>query len=407
MKNQSLIIVGAGPLGLEAALRASYDGYDVTVLEKREVGAAVSSWGHVKLFTPFSMNSSAAGRTVTDSKIAEDQLLTGAHFAADYLQPLSECKNLQGRVLTNHEVVAVSRATYGKSDRIGSPRRSEAPFRLLVNAPTGQQIFEADILIDCTGFISRHRHIGIGGIPCPGENLLPDSCYQIPDFDSDRNRFANRHTLVIGSGYSAATSICMLADLASTAPQTKITWLTRGSNSSPLAVTPDDPLPERARLTETANQLANNDGSCVDWVCDWQVECIARSSDQYNIELRRPAEDQDNKNKGRALQISADEVIANVGSRPNTQPFEELQIHRCYATEGPIKLAAHLLGETSSDCLQQSSGGAALLKNPEPDFYILGAASYGRDNRFLIQTGLKQMEELFDHLKAEKNGVTE
>lgn len=407
MKSHSLIIVGAGPLGLETALRATQSGFDVTVLDRGEVGAAVRRWGHVKLFTPFSMNSSDTGRKTVGSTIPADRLLTGAEFAKHYLERLAECEQLRGSVLSNHEVVAVSRATYGKSDRIGSPRRNEAPFRILVNTPAGQQVFESELLIDCTGFFSRHRHIGAGGIPCPGESLLPDHCYQIPNIATDGDRFANRHTLVIGSGYSAATSICLLAELAARAPETRVTWVTRSARNTPLVAVPDDPLPERVRLTDSANQLAANSTSCVEWIAGPQVQNISQSDDRYAIEMQFPVDDQSASNKGRVLQISADEVIANVGYRADTEPFEELQIHRCYATDGPIKLAAHLLGETSGDCLQQSAGGAALLKNPEPNFYILGAASYGRDNRFLIQTGLQQIEELFGLLKAEQAGVTE
>jgi hypothetical protein len=35
------------------------------------------------------------------------------------------------------------------------------------------------------------------------------------------------------------------------------------------------------------------------------------------------------------------------------------------------------------------------MLNPEPDFYILGAKSYGRDSRFLIADGLRQVRDLF------------
>jgi hypothetical protein len=58
------------------------------------------------------------------------------------------------------------------------------------------------------------------------------------------------------------------------------------------------------------------------------------------------------------------------------------------------------LGESSGDCLQQSVGGPELLQNPEPNFFILGAASYGRDSRFLLQNGLQQIDALFDHIAA-------
>ena len=35
------------------------------------------------------------------------------------------------------------------------------------------------------------------------------------------------------------------------------------------------------------------------------------------------------------------------------------------------------------------------LVTPEPDFYVLGAKSYGRDSRFLIAHGLQQIRALF------------
>lgn len=407
MKKRTLIIVGAGPIGLEAALRGASDGYDVTVLERGDVGAAVRSWGHVKLFTPFIMNSSPAGRNAAGSPIDPDRLLTGRDFADEYLRPLAECPALQGRVLHQHEVAAVSRATYGKADRIGRPNRSEARFRVLANTSGGQQVFESDVLIDCTGFIARHRHIGAGGIPCPGEDLLADNnCYSIPDATADNKRFAGRHTLVIGSGYSAATSVCTLAKFADTNLETKVTWITRGAREVPMAPIADDPLPERRRLTEAANQLAIDSSSCVTWAPGPHIERISEVNGGYCIDVRF-ANNSGDSDKGRGEQFFVDDLIANVGYRPNARPFEELQIHRCYATEGPIKMAAHLLEATSGDCLQQTSAGAALLKNPEPNFYILGAASYGRDARFLLQIGLKQVEELFDHLKAEQAGDAE
>ena len=80
---------------------------------------------------------------------------------------------------------------------------------------------------------------------------------------------------------------------------------------------------------------------------------------------------------------------------------EELQIHECYASQGPIKLAATLLAETSADCLQQSGKGIDVLLNPEPRFFILGAKSYGRDARFLMQIGIQQVAEVARSLCAE------
>ena len=39
--------------------------------------------------------------------------------------------------------------------------------------------------------------------------------------------------------------------------------------------------------------------------------------------------------------------------------------------------------------------GAKALRNPEPNFFILGAKSYGRNSNFLLRTGFTQVREVF------------
>jgi thioredoxin reductase len=429
MNTRKLIVVGGGPIGLETALRASAAGFDVTILEKGRIGAAVRSWGHVRLFTPFRMNSSSAGRAAVaaDRELPEQgAILSGDDYVTSYLEPLAERIRPHVTVLEQREVVAVGRSMCGKSDLIGQSIRGAQPFRVLCRtqseplstesttdidlpssngfpdqsaAPDGrEEVFEADVLVDCTGFISRHRSIGAGGIPCPGESsVLSDSDYVIPDIaGNDRDQFAGQHTLVVGSGYSAATSVCLLAELQNSAPTTRVTWITRGNRSAPITLVENNVLVERSTLTATANRLAIQSDSCVEWLAGPLIERLSRTAARIRVELTWPEEDAAAE-QSRA-QVVVDRIIANAGFRPNTEAFHELQIHRCYATDGPINLAAHLLGETSRDCLQQSVGGPELLRNPEPNFYILGAASYGRDSRFLLQNGLKQIDALFDHI---------
>src|SRR6059036_3383409 len=52
----SLAILGAGPVGLEAAALALELGFDMHVLERGEPGAHAIAWGHVDMFTPWRMN---------------------------------------------------------------------------------------------------------------------------------------------------------------------------------------------------------------------------------------------------------------------------------------------------------------------------------------------------------------
>lgn len=412
--SKKLVIVGAGPVGLEAAVRAIHDGFEVTVLERGEVGQAIHRWGHVSLFSPFEMNSSQRSRDILAKEKSvrlpdRDAILTGAEFCQRWLQPLAASHVLASRVLTRHRVVAVGRQALSRGDLIGRPQRGAAPFRILCQVEQGtgtghddcqEVVFHADIVLDCTGFTGRHGPVGTGGIPCPGESRnLREENYQIPDIMSaDRTNFANRHTLVVGSGYSAATSVQLLSGLVDEFPKTRITWLTRGGRAAPIAEIADDPLTERRRLTENVNQLALH-APFVHWISGAMVEQVARTAGQYSIALSGDP----NHRPDIPSQLQVDRILVHTGFRPDVRPFEELQIHRCFATDGPIKLAAHLLGEASADCLQQSAGGPELLMNPEPNFYVLGAASYGRNSRFLLRSGIAQVNQLFDQL-AERRG---
>ena len=95
-------------------------------------------------------------------------------------------------------------------------------------------------------------------------------------------------------------------------------------------------------------------------------------------------------------QIEVSEIIAQIGYRPDRTVHEELQIHECYATSGPIKLAAFLLGQQggTGDCLSVSACDAETLTTPEPGYFILGSKSYGRNNQFLMQTGYEHVGQV-------------
>ena len=56
-----LLVIGGGPIGLEAALQALNLGYGVRVLERGRVGENILTWGHVRMFSPWEMNCSPLG----------------------------------------------------------------------------------------------------------------------------------------------------------------------------------------------------------------------------------------------------------------------------------------------------------------------------------------------------------
>lgn len=72
---------------------------------------------------------------------------------------------------------------------------------------------------------------------------------------------------------------------------------------------------------------------------------------------------------------------------------------------GPMKLSAALLGESSADCMAQTSKGPEVLVNPEPDFFVLGAKSYGKNSNFLIRIGLEQVRDVFSLIESGSVGA--
>ncbi|MEX0794907.1 MAG: FAD-dependent oxidoreductase [Pirellulaceae bacterium] len=403
-----IVILGAGPIGVEAALYARFLGYEVTLLDRGVVGANLLAWGHVSLFTPFAMNRTPLGVSALlaqdpDFPIpADDAILTGRDYVRKYLRPLAESDLVFDSLMRGFEVLGVGRKGRFKGDDIGSPDRADNPFVTLIRDQDGHEsTIESEVVIDCTGVFGNSRYLGEGGIPAIGELSCRDHVeIGIPDLDgSQRNQYAARHTLVIGSGYTAATNILNLSRLARESLDTHVTWITREAmpeqGDGPVRQIEGDRLPRRAALAAEANRIASSDDGHVTHWPETAVHAIHQDthSDHFQVTLT-----------GKHAGIHTfDRVIANVGYRPDWAPQRELQLATCYATEGPLKLAAHLLGEQTADCLDVLAGEGDLLLNPEPNFYVLGTKSYGRNPNFLLQSGYEQIRMLFAILGDREN----
>ncbi|MDP7016084.1 MAG: hypothetical protein QGG36_09810 [Pirellulaceae bacterium] len=398
-----IAILGAGPIGIEAALYARFLGYQVDVLERGDVAAHVRRWGHVRMFSPFQLNSSPLGLNALNAQRpdfqapAADALLTGGEWVDQYLQPLTETDLLADCIHTGLEVRAVGRREWIKTDSPGAAERGDDQFRTLTQRcgaggePVcgGEREWTSDIVIDTTGVYGNSTSIGRGGAPAIGE-AEADIHYQLPDvLGSDRSQFAGQHTVVVGGGYSAATTVVALAELARQESNTTVSWLTRrtADAAGPLAAISHDALIERANLIAAANRLALSTSSVVDHLAGVYVDRIERAGENQIVHISGDV--------GEPRQLTCDRIVCHTGFRGDHRLFETLQVHQCYATDGPIKLAAALLGMESEDCLAQPDTAANLLLNPEPNFYLLGSKSYGRNSKFLFANGLEQIRQLF------------
>jgi cation diffusion facilitator CzcD-associated flavoprotein CzcO len=381
-----LAILGAGPIGLEAALAAAERGWPFTVYEATPtIAGHVRDWGHVRLFTPWDMNvSPRARRALGDAAPGGDALPVGDELADRVLDPIAALPAIAPHVRTGAQVRAVGRQGLLKHEEIGSAERTRRPFRLLVEDAEGEHVEHADVVLDCTGTYGNPNALGDGGIPAPGESALADRIdRRLPVFADDPEAWAGRTILLTGAGHSAQSAARSLAAFARDAPGTKVVWAVRSPEPTWFAVDAD-PLAERAALTTTASELTAGASPAVDVRLGHVTDALREEGGRVRVTLRN----------GTATDVVVDRVVGLNGGVGDHTLYRQLQVHECYATAGPMKLAAALLGASGGDCLAMPATGPETLTNPEPGFFLLGAKSYGRNSQFVLRTGWAQVDDV-------------
>ncbi|MFQ5348926.1 MAG: FAD-dependent oxidoreductase [Thermoanaerobaculia bacterium] len=393
-----IAILGAGPTGLEAALAAIDGGFPFTLYEADEgVAGDIRRWGHVRLFTPWSLNVSprmrrhlySAGIEVPDT----DDCPLGSELVARLLEPLAALSQLAPHLHTATRVLEVGKEQLVKNDEVGTGRRADHRFRLLVAGPDGtERTATADVVLDCTGSYGNPNATGNGGIAAPGEREMHGVIRRhIPDFAAETDEWAGQTVLVVGAGHSAQTAVADLAALAEAHPGTRVLWALRSAEPS-FQPEDADPLPARAQLLARAAELAAGASPAVETLPGVVVDSLSRNGEKTRVTLRQA--------DGGEHSVDVDWVLSLTGYVGDHSLYRQLQVHECYATSGPMKLAAALLGSGSDDCLAQESHGAETLVNPEPGFFLLGSKSYGRNPTFLMRVGWEQVEEVFGLLET-------
>jgi thioredoxin reductase len=394
-----IAILGAGPIGLETALAARAHGCPVTVYEAAPRPAGnVRGWGHVRLFTPWAMNVSdrmREGLAEAGAPLETDPEAhhTGLEYAEAVLDPLWTLPELAAGLRLGTRVVAVGREGVLKHEEIGSAERGRRPFRILVEGPDGvERVEHADVVLDATGKSGNPNTLGDGGIPAPGERALETRIHRtLPDMSREAREWKGKTILLAGGGHSAQTAARELAELARGSDATRVIWVLRKEEPG-LGAVQDDPLPLRRELTRDALALVRGGSPGVEPLTGRVVEGVEAENGHVRVRLR-PASA-----RGDEEAVRVDRILSLTGGVGDHTLYRQLQVHECYATSGPMKLAAALLGQSSEDCLAQESHGADTLVNPEPGFFILGDKSYGRNNTFLLRTGFQQVTEVFGHL---------
>jgi thioredoxin reductase len=304
-----------------------------------------------------------------------DELPTGADLVERYLQPLAKTPALAPHLRYGARVVALGRVGV---DRLRTAGRDRAPF--LVRLADGTELL-ARTVIDASGTWRTPNVLGASGLPAHGEGeaaAFVDTA--LPDvLGADRDRFAGRHTLVVGSGHSAAQTLLALADLAAAEPGTTVTWAVRtGSPDRAYGGGDADALPARGALgTRLREHVA---AGRVGVRTGFRVRALRVDGGRVTV-----ASDGDS--------ITVDRVVSATGFRPDHGLAGELRLD-LDPVLGATRALAPLIDPNEHSCGTVPPHGVDELAHPEPGYYAVGVKSYGRAPTFLLATGYEQVRSV-------------
>lgn len=384
-------IIGAGPVGLAAAAQLLERGVDVVVFEAGETaGSAVKAWGHTRLFSPWEyLVDEAAGRLLdrTDWHApAATKLPFGRELVEDYLLPLAATPELAPRIRYRSTVTDVSRQGM---DRTRSTGRSTTPFVLRIQSGDGVTEQLARAVIDTSGTYSTPNGLTASGLaPAHTDGIREHLSHALPDvLGEGRERFAGKHTLVVGAGHSAANTLLKLAALAKQESGTTVSWAIRGASPVRAFGSENDELEARGKLGSSVHDLVRR-GSVV-LIDRFEIDDLHPSADSRVAVLGR--------RRGEVTTVVADQVVNATGFRPNLEMLREIRLSLDEIVEAPRALAP-LIDPNLHSCGTVYPHGVAELAHPEPNFYIAGMKSYGRAPTFLLLTGYEQVRSIADEL---------
>jgi thioredoxin reductase len=385
MSKLPVAIIGAGPIGLAAAAHLANKRERFVVVEAgASVGAHVLGWAHVQVFSPWRYNVDPVSRAMLEAsgwkEPDPDVLPTGAEIVAEYLRPLAALPQIAPHVRLGARVVGVARAGFDKMKTAG---RDEAPFELRVRSAVSEETVLARAVIDASGTFGVPSPLGGNGLPAIGEAECRERiAYGIPDvLGVDRDRYAGRSVLVVGSGHSAFNVLLDLAELARIESATTITWAVRrdeigGMYGGGVA----DALPARGGLGSRLRALVGS--GRVRLVTGFRTARVRGNGAQVAVI------DAD----GRML-APFDEIVAVTGFRPDLGMLGELRLDLDPALESPRALAP-LIDPNVHSCGTVPPHGVEELAHPEADFFVVGMKSYGRAPTFLMLTGYEQVRSV-------------
>jgi len=391
-------IIGAGPVGLAAAANLVERGIDFVVYESGgQVASSIRQWGHTRLFSPWKHVVDPASRRLLEATgwelHAPEALPTGSELVEQYLEPLAALEPIASRIRTGVSVEAITRQGM---DRTRTANRSTTPFLLRVHGPDGVEEVTARAVIDASGTYETPNSLASSGLAPLGLADVADRIsHALPDvLGRDRDRFAGKHTTVVGAGHSAANTLLALAELAEQEPDTRVTWLLRNASAVRVTSSDDDELAARATIGRRVERFVAV--GRIEVVDRFEISRVGRTDDGVRLYGARA---------GAPAQYDTDVVVNATGFRPNLDMLREIRLELDDIVEAPRRLAP-LIDPNVHTCGTVEPHGFAELEHPEPAFFLAGMKSYGRAPTFLLATGYEQVRSITAWIAGDLSAAT-
>ncbi len=154
----TIAVIGAGPVGIEAALYGRFLGYDVDIFDAGRPARSATRWHQRPLGVTARDCTTSLGHAALHSqensyqRPAPNRPFTGQEFADEYLLPLAKSDLLVDSIHINSEVIEVSRLRTPLEEQSDLQERCNDEFRLLIRSrDRGCYTRRADIVLDCRG----------------------------------------------------------------------------------------------------------------------------------------------------------------------------------------------------------------------------------------------------------------
>ncbi|WP_245637807.1 NAD(P)-binding domain-containing protein [Cytobacillus solani] len=394
VKNDKLpvAIIGAGPVGLAAAAHLASRGESFILLEAgSQVGANILTWGHIRLFSPWRYNVDKAAKSLLEQNNwtypDSEKLPTGKELVEQYLKPLANLPEIQPYIQLQTKVLSVGKKDI---DKIKTLNRENVPFVIYTESNGTYKIFEARAVIDATGTWGNPNPANSSGVWLKEEKSLHEQIfYGIPDvLGNEEKRYGNKRVAVVGGGHSAINTLLDLAELTKRYPETEIYWIMRKQLvEDAYGGEEKDALAARGELGSRIHRLV--DRQKVKVITSFRIQEVRKS--QKGMEITGIKNGEDSILKG------IEEVIVNTGSRPNLSILSEVRVSMDPAVES-VEALAPLIDPNIHSCGTVRPHREKELRQPDKDFYIVGAKSYGRAPTFLMATGYEQVRSVVAYL---------